>query len=172
MGWLPPATVLLIPEVPPRKVTVNVVFALRFAAGTMVIVLVPLPVTVAAITPPPVRASVAVVVLAFVTGTLNVAWMVGAFRVTFAALAAGVMVSTVGAAVAACVVKLHEVVGNAPHGVFCARMPVDGQVPPVITTVYTLEDARFRSGLIVTVFVVLLKVTLTGTLVVPLNNLT
>ena len=75
----------------------KLVFARRFAAGVIVIVLVPFPVTVAAITPPPVRAIVAVVAVAPVTGSLNVAVMVPALRLAFTALAAGLVAITVGA---------------------------------------------------------------------------
>src|SRR4051812_21820363 len=104
---------------PPRKVTVKLVFARRFAAGVIVTLVTCAPftvtvavLTVAAITPPPVRAIVAVVDVTPATTPLKVAVMAPALRLTFPALAAGLVLTTVGAAVNACVVKVHDVVAN------------------------------------------------------------
>src|SRR4051794_19893323 len=144
-GWFARS---LIAAVPPRKVTVKLVFARRFAAGVMVTPVNPVAsvppvgVTVAAITPPPVRAIVTVVVVRPTTGLLKVALITGALLVTFVALAAGVVLSTVGAGFATPVVKLNVVPPNAAHVCPSRRMagtriPVLGHVPGLITTVYS-----------------------------------
>src|SRR4051794_28233903 len=114
---------------PPRKVTVKPVLARRFAAG-LIVTTVPAAfmLTVAAITPPPVRAIVAVVEVTPRTFSLKVAVIVPAFRFTFTALAAGLVDRTVGAGSATAVVKLHDVVASARQGLSAVRMPLAGAV--------------------------------------------
>src|SRR4051812_8988057 len=119
---------------------------------------------------------VAVVEVTPWTFSLKVAVMAPALRLTFTALAAGLVAMTVGTGLATSVVKLHDVVANAAHVPSRVRIPDAGatHVPPVITTVYSVEGARLAVGLIVTPFNPL-KVTATfwrTPLAVPRNNLT
>src|SRR4051812_26532863 len=141
---------------PPRKVTVKLVLARRFAAGVMVTTVpAAFMLTVAAITPPPVRAIVAVVEVAPTTLSLKVAVMVPAFRFTFTALAAGLVAITVGTGLATSVVKLHDVVASGKHGLTRLRIPVPlvavVHVPPETTTVYSVFGNKFAVGLMVNV---------------------
>src|SRR4051812_35321835 len=105
--------------------------------------------------------------------------MAPALRLTFTAFAAGLVAITVGAGFAIPVVKLHDVVTNAAHGPsrMLVRIPdAETQLPPVITTVYTVEGNKSAVGSIVTMLVNPPKVTFDGTLTLftgfPTNNLT